>query len=132
MTVEEELELHRRLRELEQENQELKAKAETAEVLKNAVLQTVRDTNAETAKFFKELMDAARVTAGYARRTIWYMWKPGEARDHVSTIQPSPEWVASCKEKGYRLVSFEIRIPDSAEKSLGDIISVDADARLIP
>lgn len=53
------------------------------------------------------------------KRTIWYMYKPGEARDYVTTHPPSPAWVAIQKKDGYVLVSFEVDLPDPAQLQLG-------------
>lgn len=53
------------------------------------------------------------------KRTVWYMFKPGEERDYAMTRPPSPDWAVKMDQEGFILVSFEIELPDPAHIQLG-------------
>jgi hypothetical protein len=122
--------MHDELLRLRLEVPRLQQELAQALILKEAVMQVVQDTNRETAKFFKTLLDEVRPTVGFTRRTIWYMWKPGDPRAFAMTTQPSLEWAEGCKKEGYRLINFDIDVPDAADLRRGTLAQVQPDGEV--
>ena len=100
---------------LQREVAQLQQELEQAKLTREAVMAAVYASNAEVSKFFKELWHAVRPKPGYFKRTIWFMWKPGEERTYALTRPPTEFWSTLQKREGFRLVSFDIWLPDESE-----------------
>lgn len=48
------------------------------------------------------------------KKTIWYMHKPGDARDYAMTTLPTPEWAQAQYKDGFHLYAVEIEVPTLA------------------
>lgn len=45
------------------------------------------------------------------KKTIYYMHKPGEARDYAMTVPPSIEWAQAQEREGFKLYAVEVDVP---------------------
>lgn len=45
------------------------------------------------------------------KKTIWYMHKPGDARDYAMTTLPTPEWAQKQHADGFHLYAVELDVP---------------------
>jgi hypothetical protein len=108
--------------ELRNEIDRLKRELEQALLVREAVMEMVKSSNAASTKFFQALWDeaqAAKTKPGFIRHTIWFMWMPGQERTYALTTQPSGIWADIQKKAGYFIASFEIEIPDVANFTTG-------------
>ena len=45
------------------------------------------------------------------KKTLWYMYKPGDTRDYAMTTPPSPEWAEAMAAQGFKLFECLVDIP---------------------
>jgi hypothetical protein len=45
------------------------------------------------------------------KKTIYYMYKPGEVRDYAMTTPPSPAWSIAMAKEGFKLFECLVDIP---------------------
>lgn len=58
------------------------------------------------------------------RVTIWYMYKPGDARTYAMTIPPAPEWAEIQAANGFKLFECLVDIPHEAKlEGYGDLVA---------
>lgn len=57
------------------------------------------------------------------RKTLWYMYKPGDARDYAMTTPPSPVWAEAMRKEGFKLFECLVDIPhEVALEGYGDAV----------
>jgi hypothetical protein len=44
-------------------------------------------------------------------KTLWYMYKPGDARDYAMAMPPSVEWAKAMASQGFKLFECLVEIP---------------------
>lgn len=66
-------------------------------------------------------------------KTIWYMCKPGDARDYAMTTPPSAEWASAMKAQGFKLFECLVYIPQDIELAgYGDPVGTAEEVSLSP
>lgn len=45
------------------------------------------------------------------KKTLWYMYKPGDTRDYALVSPPSPEWAEAMRKEGFKLFECLVDIP---------------------
>jgi len=66
-------------------------------------------------------------------KTIYYMYKPGDARDYAMTVPPSPEWAKAMAEQGFKLFECLVEIPtDAPLEGYGDQVGAATEVPLAP
>ena len=53
---------------------------------------------------------------------VWFISKPGDERRFSTTTAPSPEWAASLKSQGFKILRVEFFLPegwDSSDETVG-------------
>lgn len=109
---------------LEEEVVYLRAELAAARTLHDALLGITKDKNDEIAKFLVAIRDEFMPKPGAYRKTIWFMWKPGEERTYAMTIPPSAEWAAAQHANGFHIVSFVVELPDVASHAKGTVAAI--------
>ena len=55
------------------------------------------------------------------KKTIYYMYKPGDPRDYAMTTPPSVEWATAMASQGFKLFECLVDIPmDAPLEGYGD------------
>lgn len=67
------------------------------------------------------------------KKTIWYMYKPGDPRDYAMTTPPSESWAEAMHAQGFKLFECLVDIPtDIMLEGYGDEARPSVQVPLVP